>query len=175
LPTYIDLRDKANYFPNQEEGVKLIFESPTDDQPAEIRYGPAFFESYHTLGNVNFFHGLNMNQNRSMEQLREAAVEACQSIGPQLELFELGNEWNYLSEKYRSGNYSELDYVEEWNRKSAFVQTAVHKACPGSSVGFMAPTFILLDETNPDGWTVEELYNLGYDSKDLTREVSFHK
>ncbi|KAJ5131926.1 hypothetical protein N7448_006084 [Penicillium atrosanguineum] len=167
-------QDKANYFPDQEEGIKLIFEKPTDDQPDQINYGPAFFESYHTLGNIHFFHGLNMNQNSSMAQLTEAAVVACQSIGPQLELYELGNEWNYASENYRSGNYSELDYVQEWNRKTSLVQAAVQKACPGLIPGFMAPSFILMDETDSSGWTAEELYKLGYDPKFLTRELSFH-
>ncbi|KAJ5653850.1 hypothetical protein N7490_000853 [Penicillium lividum] len=167
-------QDKSNYFPDQEEGIKLIFQKATDDQPYQINYGPAFFESYHTLGNINFFHGLNMNQNSSMEQLAEAAVVACQSIGPQLELFELGNEWNYAAKNYRPGNYSELDYTQEWNRKSAFVHVAVKKACPGLSPGFMAPSFVLLDDTDSSGWTAEELYNLGYDPNDLTRELSFH-
>ncbi|KAJ6131215.1 hypothetical protein N7523_001675 [Penicillium sp. IBT 18751x] len=167
-------QDKANYFHDQEEGIQLIFEKPTDDQPVQIDYGPAFFESYHTLGNVHFVHGLNMNQNASMEQLAEAAVEACQSIGPQLELFELGNEWNYASKNYRSGNYSELDYVEEWNQKSTFIKAAVQKACPGRFPGFMAPSFVLLSETDSSGWTAEELYNLGYDPHSLTRELSFH-
>lgn len=110
-----------------------------------------------------------------MEQLAEAAIEACQSLGPQLDLFELGNEWNFASENYRPGNYSELDYVQEWNRKTTFIQAAVHKACPGPFSGFMAPSFVLMDGTGSNGWTAEELYTLGYDPRSLTRELSFHK
>lgn len=138
-------RDHAYYHPNQEENVQLIFENPTDDQPILINYGPAFFESYHTLGNVPFIHGLNMNQNRSLEELQDAAEAACTSIGPQLSLVELGNEWNYAYTDYRPANYSELDYVKEWNLKSGAIQDAVQRACPGAFPGFMAPTFVLLD------------------------------
>ena len=47
--------------------------------------------------------------------------------------------------KYRAANYSLLDYVEEWNSKSAIVKSAVQKACPGSFPEFMAPSFALLD------------------------------
>lgn len=137
-------------------------------------YGPAYFESYHTLGNVKFFHGLNMNQNHSIQELQEAAIAACTSIGPQLELFELGNEWNWAAGKYRPANYSMLDYVHEWNNKTAAIKTAVQQACPGPFEGFMAPTFVLLDFI-PDSWSAEEIYRLGYDPKDLTKELGFHK
>ena len=168
-------RDHSNYIPDQEEAVELIFEHPTDDQPNQIKYGTAYFESYHALGKSHFSHGLNMNQNHTMQQLAAAAVEACRSIGRQLELFELGNEWNFAPGVYRSTNYSELDYAQEWNRKSAVVQAAVQKGCPGPFPGFLAPSFVLLDFVDTNGWTAEELYNLGYDPRNLTRELSFHK
>ncbi|KAJ5630806.1 uncharacterized protein N7484_010906 [Penicillium longicatenatum] len=165
-------QDKSNYYPDQEEGIKLTYANPTDDQPSEIKYGPAFFESYHTLGNVKFSHGLNMNQNASLHQLQLAAVEACTSIGPQLDIYELGNEWNFSGDEYRLANYSLLDYVNEWNKKSAFVKAAVQKACPGPFPGFMAPSFVFVDGMTT--WTAEELYNLDYDPHDLTKEISFH-
>ncbi|KAJ5684626.1 uncharacterized protein N7477_000971 [Penicillium maclennaniae] len=143
-------QDKANYFPDQEKGIQLIFEKPTDDQPVQIDYGPAFFD------------------------LRKQPLRHANPSAPQLALFELGNEWNFASKNYRPGNYSELDYVEEWNQKSSFVKAAVHKACPGPFPGFMAPSFVLLSETDSSGWTAEELYSLGYDPHSLTRELSFH-
>lgn len=120
-------------------------------------------------------HGLNQNQNRSIRQLQDAAVEACTAIGPQLHLFELGNEWNFASDGYRSANYSMLDYVHEWNHKSSVIKEAVQKACPGSFPGFMAPSFILMDFIKGNGWSAEGLYSLGYDEKNLTKELSFHK
>lgn len=115
-----------------------------------------------------------MNQNYSIKQLEDAAVEACTSMGPQLDLFELGNEWNFAPGEYRPANYSLLDYVHEWNHKTAVIKSAVEKACPGPFPGFMAPSFALLDFI-PDGWTAEDLFGSGYDPKNLTRELSFHK
>lgn len=162
------------YYPDQEENIQLVFEHKGDDQPVEVKYGPTFFESYHTLGPLNFIHGLNLNQNRSIQQLEESATAACSSIGPQLHLLELGNEWNFAPAKYRPANYSEADYVHEWNHKSGLVKDAVQKACPGLFNGFMAPTFILLDFLHPT-WTAEELYPLGYDPQNLTTELGFHK
>ncbi|KAJ5383068.1 hypothetical protein N7517_000979 [Penicillium concentricum] len=168
-------QDHATYFPDQEENVKLIYQNPTDDQPIQINYGPAYFESYHTLGDIKYLHGLNMNQNYSTKQLELEAAEACTSIGPKLHLFELGNEFNFAPGKYRAANYSLLDYAEEWNSKSAIVKSAVQKACPGSFPGFMAPSLVLLDFITGTSWTAEELYSLGYDEHNLTKELCFHK
>lgn len=116
-----------------------------------------------------------MNQNSSIQQLQDSATEACTSIGPQLHLFELGNEFNFAPGKYRAANYSLLDYVGEWNSKSAIVKSAVQKVCPGSFPGFMAPSLVLLDFIDDTTWTAEDLYNLGYDKDDLTKELCFHK
>ncbi|KGO60703.1 Glycoside hydrolase, superfamily [Penicillium expansum] len=167
-------QDHATYFPDQEENVQLIYQNPTDDQPIQINYGPTFFESYHTLGDIRYLHGLNMAQNKSTQLLELSAAEACTSIGPQLHLFELGNEFNFAPGTYRPTNYSLLDYVEEWNSKSVIVKSAVQKACPGPFPGFMAPSFVLLDFIDDTTWTAEDLYNLGYDKDDLTKELCFH-
>ncbi|KAJ5770386.1 uncharacterized protein N7511_002437 [Penicillium nucicola] len=166
-------QDNSYYDPDQEENIKLIFAHPTDDQPETVFYGPTFFESYHTLGNINFFHGLNMKQNNSIQELQEAAVEACTSIGPQLKLFELGNEWNYEASIYRGANYSMPEYVDEWNSKSTAIKAAVQKACPGSFPGFMAPSFLVFSLFE-NGWSAEEVFNLGFDPYSLTKELSFH-
>lgn len=116
-----------------------------------------------------------MAQNKSTQLLELSAAEACTSIGPQLHLFELGNEFNFAPGTYRPTNYSLLDYVEEWNSKSVIVKSAVQKACPGPFPGFMAPSFVLLDFIDDTTWTAEDLYNLGYDKDDLTKELCFHK
>lgn len=167
--------DHATYFPDQEENVKLFYQNPTSDQPIQINYRPTFFELYHTLREIKFLYGLNMNQNPSIQQLQDSATEACTSIGSQLHLFELGNEFNFAPGKYHAANYSLLDYVEEWNSKLAIVKSAVQKACSGSFPGFMATSFVLLDFIDDTTWTAEDLYNLGYDKDDLTKELCFHK
>ena len=152
-----------------------MYETPGYDQPVQVNYGPSFFGSYDTLRPIQFLHGLNQNQKRSIRQLQDAAVKACTSIGSKLHLFELGNEWNFAPGKYRSGNYSMLDYVKEWNHKSTIVKTAVEKACPGPFPGFMAPSLVLVDFIDTHGWTADKVFDLGYDEKNLTKELSFHK
>lgn len=78
-------------------------------------------------------------------------------------------------QRYRPAGYSAQDYVDEWNRKSAAVKDAVEKACPDIDLGFMAPTFIFLPGIVDPAYNAEDIYNLGYDPKNLTRELCFHK
>lgn len=40
---------------------------------------------------------------------------------------------------------TELDYVYEWDNKSAAMKDAVQKACPGPFPGFFAPAFVMVD------------------------------
>lgn len=78
-------------------------------------------------------------------------------------------------QRYRPAGYSAQDYVDEWNRKSAAVKDAVEQACPDIDLGFMAPTFIFLPGIVDPAYNAEDIYNLGYDPKNLTRELCFHK
>lgn len=167
-------RDNSIYFPDQKDSIELVFTHPTDDQPSQINYGPGFFESYQALGDMQYIHGLNMKQNSSIQQLTDAAVVACRSMGGNLDSFELGNEINMEAPKYRPANYTLQSYVNEWNYKTAAIKAAYKKACPGAFPGFMAPSFVILDIIKSN-WTAEALFQLGYDPKNLTKDLSFHK
>lgn len=123
---------------------------------------------------MNYIHGLNMKQNSTIQQLTDAAVVACRSLGTNLDSFELGNEINMEAPKYRPANYTIQSYVDEWNYKTTAIKTAVEKACPGFFPGFMSPSFVILDLVK-NNWTAEELFKLGYDPKNLTKDLSFHK
>lgn len=191
-------RDHATYFPHQEDNIHLIYKDPSDDQPSQINYGPGFFESYHTLGEIKFIHGLNLNQSDPIH-LESSAKEACRSIGSKLHLFELGNEFNLSPVTYRSSsNYSIEAYVHEWNTKSASLMKTVRQAC-GDFPGLMAPSFFLLDNIDLSPFidefggqipvsgmssmlefvnstnTAEKLFNHGFDENNMTKELSFHK
>lgn len=115
-----------------------------------------------------------MKQNSTIQQLTDAAVVACRSLGTNLDSFELGNEINMEAPKYRPANYTIQSYVDEWNYKTTAIKTAVEKACPGFFPGFMSPSFVILDLVK-NNWTAEELFKLGYDPKNLTKDLSFHK
>ncbi|KAJ5370389.1 uncharacterized protein N7496_006481 [Penicillium cataractarum] len=166
-------QDNSIYYPDQNDSIELVFTNPTDDQPSQINYGPGFFESYQALGDMQYIHGLNMKQNSSIQQLTNAAVEACRSMGTNLDSFELGNEINMEAPEYRPANYTLQSYSNEWNYKTAAIKTAYEKACPGAFPGFMAPSFVFSDIVK-NNWTAEELFQLGYDSKNLTKDLSFH-
>lgn len=169
-------RDSSEYIPSMKGSIQNIFTNPDDDQPAHTNYGPGFYESYTALGDFPFIHGLNFNL--SLAQETSAAVEACRTIGSNnLHLYELGNEINMEPSRYRPMNYSVDDYIREWNHKTTALQEAYDKACPGSFPGFMAPSFILpyFDNDDITNWEIEEIFNRGYDRRNLTREISAHQ
>ncbi|KAJ5365473.1 hypothetical protein N7517_008359 [Penicillium concentricum] len=188
-------QDHSTYVSDQKESIHLIYKDPSDDQPERVTYGPGFFESYHTLGNIQYIHGLNLNES-DPTHLGAATTQACKSIGSKLHLLELGNEFNLSPIMYRSPNYTIEDYVREWNAKSAYVRVTVQKACGGSFPGFMAPSFLLLDGVDmtplldqfpgdvtqgpmlhfvDPATTAEKLFNEdSYDKKSLIKELGFH-
>lgn len=164
----------------------MIFENPGDDQPKKLTYGPAFFQSYHTLGDVQYIHGLNFVQNDSVAQLEAATTAACKSIGESLDLLELGNEPNVdLISDNMPLTYTIDDHIADWNWKSGVVASAVNETCPGRTANFMAPSFMLFssniaellpfdDEAFPPGWSLEGLFDGGYDTT-LVKQLSIHK
>ncbi|KAF3384630.1 Beta-glucuronidase [Penicillium rolfsii] len=166
-------QDNSIYVPDQKDAIELIFTNPTDDQPSQINYSPAFFESYGAFGNMNYIHGLNMKQNSSLQQLTDAAVIACRSMGANLDSFELGNEINMEAPKYRPANYTLQSYVDEWNYKTTAIKATVEKACPGPFPGFMSPSFVILDIIKST-WNAEAVFQLGFDPKNLTKDLSYH-
>ncbi|OQE04651.1 hypothetical protein PENVUL_c031G10233 [Penicillium vulpinum] len=136
-----------------------------------------------------------MNES-NITHLEASTALACKTIGPNLHLLELGNEFNISPIMYRSTNYTMQDYVNEWNTKTASVRDAVHKACGGSFPGLMAPSFILLDGLDIDPLmdlfpdeitkgpmldfvdphtTAETLFDIdAYDKNGLIKELGFH-
>lgn len=131
--------------------------------------------------------------------LKTSTRDACRAIGSKLHLLELGNEFNLAPVTYRSSsNYSIKAYVHEWNTKAESLRRTVQNAC-GNFPGLMAPSFFLLDNIDVgalvDGMagqspipgasamyqfvnatnTAEKLYKSGYDDKNLTKELCFHR
>lgn len=111
-----------------------------------------------------------MAQNSS-EQLKEAAATACESIGPQLYLFELGNEWNWSPGMYRADNYTLVDYAHQWSQRTEIMK----KACPGHFPGMFGPSFVPDNFNESSDWSAVKLYKMDYDPHNWTRELNFHK
>ena len=85
-------------------------------------------------------------------------------ILPMLDYFGLGNEINMEAPKYRPANYTFQSYVNGWNYKTEAIQAAVEKVCLGAVLGFMSPSFLILDIIKSN-WSAEALFQLGYDPK----------
>lgn len=142
-------QDNAYYVASQEQGTILTFATPDADQPANLTFGPAFFESYHTWPNTTFVHGFNLKANSTAD--REAVIEeakvACRSLQGQLLAWQLGNEPDGYSSglggpSARPAGWSESDYVNEWLNQTRAIRESVKSACPGlASTEWYAPSF----------------------------------
>ncbi|EYE96476.1 glycosyl hydrolase family 79 C-terminal domain-containing protein [Aspergillus ruber CBS 135680] len=140
-------QDRAFYNPNQNAAINLTYETPTDDQPIKVTYGPDFFQSYHAIPGLEFSYGLNLAYNGSDQstQLSSAAAAACKNMGSALSLSELGNEPDFYPgypSYNRPPNWTMTEYIREWNWKTGVVTKAMEKECPGVNVRFVAPSFI---------------------------------
>ncbi|KAF7192882.1 Beta-glucuronidase, partial [Pseudocercospora fuligena] len=141
-------QDNAIFDASQEQAVILNFASPTDDQPANLTFGPKYFESYHTWPKTSFIHGFNLKANTSENHaaLLESAKYACHSLGDQLYAWELGNEPDlYHVLAARPTSYDEIAYVAEWHNLTRAIESTVEAACPNLEVneraGWYAPSF----------------------------------
>lgn len=77
-----------------------------------------------------------MKQNSSIQQIKDAALEAYRS---------LGNEIKFRAPKYWLENYTLLSYADEWNYKSEKTKAVFEEACPGAFPGFFAPSFVIIN------------------------------
>ncbi|KAK5108214.1 hypothetical protein LTR62_008670 [Meristemomyces frigidus] len=146
-------QDNALFVESQQEGAILNFASPTADQPANLTFGPNFFQSYHTWPNTTFTHGFNLKYNSTAahEALLAEAPYACSSLRGQLLAWELGNEADGYSfgypgsPAYRPASYNEADYVSEWLNLTRAIRAAMRKSCPdlasNSEYEYYAPSF----------------------------------
>lgn len=142
-------QDNAYFVASQREGTILTFATPDADQPANLTFGPAFFESYHTWPNTTFVHGFNLKANTTAD--REAVVAsarvACRSLRGQLLAWQLGNEpdgFNYGlgGPVARPAGYDENDYVSEWLNLTRAIRESVRSACPDlADEDWYAPSF----------------------------------
>lgn len=172
-------RDRTFYNPNQNEAMNLTYETPTDDQPIKVTYGPDFFSSYHAIPGLEFSHSLNLAYNGSDQstQLPSAAAAACKHMGSTLRLSELGNEPDFYSgypSYTRPPNWTMAEYIREWNWKSGVVAKAMKEECPGINVGFAAPSLIWSNWSGRAPWDPQDVFRKGLDTR-FIHEISMHK
>ena len=136
-------QDNALFVEDQEDAVILNFATPTADQPANLTFGPKFFDSYHTWPDTSFIHGYNLKYNSTSARaaLLAQVPYACSSLRNHLVGWELGNEADFypivfpginatLFPAARPNNYREPQYVAEWRHWSEAIDDAVREHCP---------------------------------------------
>ncbi|KAF2499314.1 hypothetical protein BU16DRAFT_570435 [Lophium mytilinum] len=146
-------QDYAIYDPSLEvatEGIVDPAKSP--DYPTTLSIGPSFFESYSTWPDTKFIHGFNLGRNSTAarESLIASVPLACKALsGGKLLYWELGNEPDLFKTSsqgpVRPSNWTEADYVAEWNSVTADIRAAMQKSNPdfasSSNFKWIAPSF----------------------------------
>jgi hypothetical protein len=150
-------QDNALFVEDQKEAVILKFASPTADQPANLTFGPKYFDSYHTWPGTSFTHGYNLKYNSTSARaaLLAQVPYACSSLRNHLVGWELGNEADFypivfpginatLFPAARPSNYREPHYVAEWRHWTEAIDDAVKEHCPDVAAAddyWYAPSF----------------------------------
>jgi len=150
-------QDNALFVEDQEEALILNFATPTADQPANLTFGPKFFDSYHTWPDASFVHGFNLKYNTSDDRaaLLAQVPYACASLRNQLIGWELGNEADLYAVVFpgvnatrfpaaRSSSWKESDYAGQWREWSEAIDMAVQEYCPDVAAAddyWYAPSF----------------------------------
>lgn len=130
-------QDNAIFNESQKLGTILNFATPTSDQPANLTFGPAFFESYQTWPKTLFTHGFNLKANSTAaHEAQLASVQyACNTLRGELLAWELGNEpdifgWGVYSPAARPTSYNEAAYVSEWLNMTRAIRGRMQTVCP---------------------------------------------
>jgi hypothetical protein len=86
----------AIWTPDQKEAIIQNFEIPGADQPANVTWGPAYFESFKTFPKgTKYTVGLTFDSGKSGEDKSvEDAQAFYEGMGKDLFAFEVGNEFN---------------------------------------------------------------------------------
>ncbi|KAH7355002.1 hypothetical protein BKA65DRAFT_475472 [Rhexocercosporidium sp. MPI-PUGE-AT-0058] len=162
-------QDNAQFVESQKEGAILNFATPTSDQPSNLTYGPAYFESYQTWPGVHFVHGFNIAENTTeAHETQLASVPyACKALRGWLLAWQIGNEPDLLyvmSE--RAASYDNAAYVAEWLNLTRGIDAAVKDACPdvaATKTDWYAPSFAAATDL-PAVIEQTEAFRLGLDT-----------
>jgi hypothetical protein len=136
-------QDNALFVEKQQQEVILNFATLTADQPANLTFGPKFFDCYHTWPETSFVHGYNLKYNGTDNRaaLLAQVPYACASLRNQLVGWELGNEADLYSVVFpgvnasqfpaaRSESWKEPEYVASWLKWTEAINAAVKEHCP---------------------------------------------
>jgi hypothetical protein len=152
-------QDVAQFVESQKEGAILTYVGSRPDQPKNLTFGPAFFESYQTWPGTSFVHGFNFNYNSTSD--RQALVASVPYLCKSLYMYnhlaglEMGNEADLypvviphvpvgLRPLTRPAAWKEPDYVAQWLNYTRDIDAAIRSHCPDISISpkaWVAPSF----------------------------------
>ncbi|PIA90559.1 Beta-glucuronidase [Cercospora beticola] len=131
--------------------VGIVNPDISPDYPTTLTIGPKYFESYQTWPGVQFVHGFNLGRNSSTARqgLLDSVSYACEALRDRLLFWELGNEPDLFKTSaqgpVRPRNWTEHDYVEEWQHWTRAIRVEMGQSCPelasNESYQYYAPSF----------------------------------
>jgi hypothetical protein len=139
--------------------------------------GKSFFDSYGSFPRTRYSHGFNLAWNNASGYNTLAATVplACKAIGAQnLETWEYGNEPDLYLGKWRPENWTEADYVTEWENGTSHIYSYLQQACPElvspNLFTFMAPSL-----SSPGSkLRPTTIFSDGLDSNHTVKQISLH-
>ncbi|KAF2209876.1 glycoside hydrolase family 79 protein [Cercospora zeae-maydis SCOH1-5] len=131
--------------------VGIVNPDISPDYPTTLTIGPKYFESYQTWPDVQFVHGFNLGRNSSIARqgLVDSVSYACEALRDRLLFWELGNEPDLFKTSaqgpVRPRNWTEQDYVDEWQHWTRAIRTEMEQSCPELATDekyqYYAPSF----------------------------------
>ncbi len=99
-------------------------------QPANVTYGPKYFDSFNNFANdTEFTFGINLalNTSKGLPNAKNEAQAAMEGIGGNLKVLEWGNEPDlYSAGSLRPADYNQSSYVKEWLAASSTINSSLN-------------------------------------------------
>jgi len=168
------VRDRAIYDDSLETPLAS---SCAADPLAVLCIGKSFFDSYGTIPRTRYSHGFNLAANNvsGYNTLVATVPLACKAIGTQqLETWEYGNEPNLYVKKWRPSDWSESDYVTEWQNGTSLIYSLLQQACPDLAT---QSVYNFMDQTlGRPGSKLEppRIFADGLNSNHIVKQISVH-
>jgi hypothetical protein len=144
-------QDKTSFLQNQTQAIISTYDDKvSQDYPARVVIGPAFFESYANFENSTAIHGFNFakggNCTACINSVVDHAITACKALGNRALAWEYGNEpdmYGLIGE--RPAGWNEEAIYPNWHEGKNAITAALKKHCPDSSasVKYIAPSFAI--------------------------------
>ncbi|KAF2645814.1 hypothetical protein P280DRAFT_417944 [Massarina eburnea CBS 473.64] len=131
-------QDYALFSPTLSTAILGTYTNVSSDYPRILTIGPSYFDSYTTFPDTSFIHGFNLANNDSDSNatlsITSSIPYACAALSQgNLLYWEMGNEPDLFKTSaqgiMRLANWTEADYVSDWESRVGTVKSALEKGC----------------------------------------------